>query len=449
MRTAKQLLDAKAELQDELVAMATVADNENRDLNDDEQARVDAISNKELPALEKAIESRQKIDDARKAIAASRLTPEIDRSELDNANDPEARFAAIKVPARAHSGRKLVAFEGPDAKRDAYVAGHFVLAAITGRESSKEFCRDLGIFGAMTGGTDDLKGGSLVPEEMAQTIVRLRDARGVFPRFARSYPMGSDVVSIPRLIDDVTAYWGGEATSITASDATTSSAKLVADKLTALTKLSTELDEDAIVDIGDIITQSMAYAFADKLDNAGFNGDGSSTYGGIKGLSSALHANAITDAASGNVSAATLDLADFEGVVGSLPEYEASQGPRWYMNKTAYWNSARRLMDAAGGNTISELSGTHEPMFLGYPVTYAQVMSTGAAVSTIVAYFGYLELGATMGNRRGITISRSDQRYFEEDVVAIKGTQRATITCHESGETDKTRPIVALKTAAS
>lgn len=449
MRSAIQIQEAIGSLNDELAAIVAAAESDSRELTDEENSRVDAITDAELPELHTALERRQKIDTQRKAIAANRLAPELDRQELEAADSPDAKLAAVKVPARARTGRKLVAFDGANAERDAYVAGHFILASICGRQRSIDFGREHGVFGTMGGGTDDLKGGNLVPDEMAQTIVRLRDARGVFSRFARNYPMGSDVVSIPRLITDVTAYWGAEATAITASDAETGQAKLVADKLTALTKLSTELDEDAIVDIGDTITQSIAYAFADKLDNAGFNGDGTSTYGGIKGLANALNANATVDAASGNVSAATLDLADFEDVVGTLPEYEVNESPRWFMNKTAYWNSARRLMDAAGGNTISDLGMGGEPMFLGYPVTFAQVMSSGAAVSTFVAYFGWMNLGATLGSRRGIRFERSADRYFEEDVIAIKGTQRATITIHETGDTVRTRPIVGLKTAAS
>lgn len=450
MRTAKQISEDIATVQDELEAIVSVATKEERELSDEEQTRVDAITNDQLPKLQGALERRQKIDSEIKALAAKRLTPEIDRQEIEASGAiPASKLSSVKVPATAKGGRNLVAFKGEDADRQAYVAGHVILGGIFGREKSVEFCRDMGLVKATMGGqTDGLKGGFLVPDEMANALIRLRDSRGVFPRFARSIPMGSDVIHVPRMITDVTAYWVGEGDEITASDAEVGSAKLVADKLAALTKVSTELDEGAVVDVGDMVVTSMAYAAADKIDNAGFNGDGTSTYGGVKGLSSALNSSAVQDAISGNVSAATLDLADFEKTVGLLPEYEGSNN-RWFINKTAFWNSARRLMDAAGGNTISDLGSTSEMVFLGYPVTFTQVMSTGTAVSTIVAYFGDLGLSSTMGTRRGVRISVSEDRYFENDLIGIKSTQRVAINNHETGDTVRTRPVVALKTAAS
>src|SRR5690606_32423353 len=124
---------------------------------------------------------------------------------------------------------------------------------------------------------------------LQSTIIRLREERGVFPRFANSVPMGSDIINVPRLLSDVTAYWVGEEEEITNSDAGIGNAELMARKLASLTRVSSELDEDAIIDVGDMITASMAYAQADKIDQAAFNGDGSSAYGGVFGLDSALH----------------------------------------------------------------------------------------------------------------------------------------------------------------
>jgi HK97 family phage major capsid protein len=51
-----------------------------------------------------------------------------------------------------------------------------------------------------------------------------------------------------------------------------------------LTLMSSELDEDAAVSIGDILVGEMAYAFANSEDTAGFSGDGTSTYHGVVGL---------------------------------------------------------------------------------------------------------------------------------------------------------------------
>ena len=299
--------------------------------------------------------------------------------------------------------------------------------------------------------SDNAKGGFFVPDEMSQTLIRLREERGVFAQFANRVPMGADIIRIPRLLADVTAYWVGEGVEIPASDPTLGEAELMARKLGALTKVSSELDEDAVIEIGDMVTMSMAYAMADKIDEAGFNGDGTSTYGGVLGLKNALHANAIQDAVSGNVGATTLDLADFEATVGKLPQYPGA-APRWYMNSAVYYASGFSLMNAAGGNTnVTLANGVQQPMFLGFPVTFVQVMpsTTGSSVSTILAYFGDLRLGSSYGVRRSVRTEVSVDRFFELDLIGIKCTERIAINNHERGDSIKTRPIVALKTAAS
>ena len=440
-----------AELSAKVQAIVELAQAEDRELNNDEKKVVDEIQGLgdnagQIANLHQELERAVRFESRVKEIA-NKIGPTL--AQPQSFEQPTSSLETLRVPAKARGGRQLRAYENShDGERNAYIAGHVALAMM-GRQGSQEFLHGHGLIENAMSTNDGLKGGFLVPEEMSNAIVRLRDERGVFPRFANVFPMGSEVAMINRVIGDVTAYWVGEGKEVTLSDAELGQAKLVASNLATLTKISKDIDEEAVVSIGDLITTSAGYAMADKIDQAGFNGDGTSTYGGTKGLASALNSAAIVDAASGNVSAVTLDLTDFEKVVGTLPEYGATSTPRWYMSKTAYWNSARRLMNAAGGNTIETLGGVYEPMFMGYPVTYVQVMSAGAAISTIVAYFGHLELGATLGTRRGVSFSVSTERYFETRQLGIMVDQKVAINVHETGDTVRTRPIVALKTAAS
>jgi hypothetical protein len=52
--------------------------------------------------------------------------------------------------------------------------------------------------------------------------------------------------------------------------------------------MSTELAEDAVISIADDLAQEMGYAFAVAEDAAGWTGDGTSTYGGIRGVKTKL-----------------------------------------------------------------------------------------------------------------------------------------------------------------
>jgi len=296
---------------------------------------------------------------------------------------------------------------------------------------------------------DNSLGGFVTTDEMQSAMIRLREERGIFPRYANSIPMGADIITIPRMLADVTAYWSGEGAEITPSDATLGQAELMARKLACLTKISSELDEDAVVDVGDMITTSMAYAMADKIDEAGFNGDGTSTYGGVVGLKNALNSSAVQGALAGNDSALTLDLADFEAAVGKYPQYPGAS-PTWFVHSAVFWASMARLQNAAGGNAVNDLGNGPVMQFMGYPVAFSQVLpsTTSTLASTIVAYFGDLRLGVSYGTRRSMRTEVSVDRYFENDLIGIKCTERIAITIHETGDTIRTRPIIALKTAA-
>ena len=432
-------LTAEAEA---ILDMATEAD---RELSDDETERLDEIQGKDGKS---GILCSLKADKTRKqAIAdrqAQKLANRIDSGSVRFSDHDEPSFS---VPARAKSSRKLHAF---DNEREAYIAGNVILAGIYHNARAAQFCDNNGlrIRNAQTEG-DNTAGGFLVPDEMQRSLVRLREERGVFSRFARNYPMGSDTMTVPRLISDVTAYWTGEASEITASDVGLGGAELVAKKLACLTKVSSELDQDSVVDVAEMVTMSMAYSMADKIDQAGFNGDGTSTYGGVLGLKNALHSDAIQGAAASNDSALTLDLADFEATIGKVGQYSGANY-RWFMHSAVFWASAARLQSAAGGNAVNDLGNGPVMQMQGYPVTFTQVLpsTTGTLASTIVAYFGDLGLAATLGVRRGVSTAVSTERYFDEDMIGVRCTERVAINVHERGADINQRPMVALKTSA-
>ena len=458
MKTSSQLREMKAELQEEMDAIVAVTEREERELSDEEASRCSEITDKLIPIINKQHKSTMAIEKERNARMESRALEMIETTRTESgridagADKNVTRFASMKIPAKAKSHGPLQAFKGPDAEKDAYIAGQVILAGMFGSEPAQRFCQQNGLqVNGLMSSSDNSKGGFIVPDEMSQTLIRIREERGVFPQFANRIPMGADIIRIPRLLTDVTAYWTGEGVEITASDAVIGEAELMARKLSALTKVSSELDEDAVIDIGDMITQSMGYAMADKIDDAAFNGDGTSTYGGVLGIKNALDSNAISVALSGNVGASTLDLVDFENALAIYPQY-AGASPRWFMHSAVYYSSAFALMNAAGGNTNVTLSnGVPTMMFLGFPVTFTQVMTstTGSSVSTILAYFGDLRLGSAYGVRRSVRTEVTMDRYFENDLIGIKCTERVAINIHERGDTIRNRPIIALKTAAS
>src|SRR5258706_7223820 len=146
-------------------------------------------------------------------------------------------------------------------------------------------------------------GGVLVRDELADMIIALRDPRGSFRAAATVLPMGSDVKNAPRRTGGMTAFFTSENAALTESSSETwDNVGLTAKKITAFAKISAELGEDAAIDVGVYFLAEVSYAFATLEDSCGWNGDGTSTFAGIRGVTKLL-----TDGShnAGKVAAAT------------------------------------------------------------------------------------------------------------------------------------------------
>lgn len=467
--SVKALREKIASLMDHVQAIMDVANKDERDLTDEEKREIDGIMGSgkkgeadfragQIHALEADLARAEAIENRQAELARQRShAPPVPSGGLDDPPDSEpaplARRVTIPTQCRYRHGA-LRAFTGPDAEREAYVAGTWFAATLFRHDRSRELCSGWGLdtrFHGALAGNDNSLGGFLVPTEVERAVVNLREEYGVFRRYARVVPMSSDTRDQPVRSSGLTAYFVGENAEITASDKEWTNAKLVAKKLGALCKYSSELSEDAIISIGDDLAAEIAYAFAVKEDACGFLGDGTSTYGGIVGLASALAAGSVYTGITGNTAFSTLDLADFESMLGKLPAYPGIQ-PAWFISKAGWAASMLRLADAAGGNTAAMLQdGSTKPMFLGYPVVWCQGLNSTltAQTSTRLFYFGDLRMGALMGSRRGLSIMLSDQRYFEYDQIGIKGTERFDITIHGIGTSTAPGPIIGLTTDSS
>src|SRR6185369_4215587 len=366
-------------------------------------------------------------------------------------------------------------FTGTDAAERAHRFGQWILATrglsagLSGEGAfarSLKFCTDNGIVvtRAMGEGVNE-SGGFLVPEEFGNDLIDLREIYGVLRRNAKIVPMASDSRSDPRRTGGLTAYFAGEGDAMTASDKAWDRVNLAAEKLYCFARYSNEINEDAIINMGDDLAGEIAYAFANKEDGCGFIGDGTDTYGGmqgimtkIKGLSGTIANIAGLTVATGTgyaTSYGSIVLTDFEAVVGNLPVYADTPRTKWYCHKTFYWNVMVKLALASGGVTGSEVEGARTKRFLGYDVEFVQVLPKTSAVSQVCAVLGDLTLGVSFGSRRDTTIAISEHSRFANDQLEIRGTERFDINVHDVGNASATAglrvagPIVGLITAAS
>lgn len=468
MKTSAEIREEMGRQYDRAQAIIDTARAAKRDLLDEETAEIDRINgsgkkgdkdykpgiiDKLQIDLQRAenIEAREaELNAARQPL--NRKLPATGDGGGDTEEESFTRAARVKVPAQArYHHASLKAFKGKDGEAEAYLAGQFLLATIGKSETAHKWCKEHGIDVKFRGAlkeSDNSLGGYLVPLEMERSIIALREERGVLRREAMVVPMASDTLHMPRRSSGITAYWTGERSEITDSNPTFDNVELTVKKLAALIRMSSEVNEDTVISLADFITQEIAYAFADKEDLAGFNGDGSSTYGGIVGIKNALQDGSEHAALAGNISFETLDLADFEAMIGKLPMY-ALQNAKWYISRFGWAASMQRLLDAAGGNTMQNLSAGANAMFLGFPVVWTQVMNStsGSQTSTEgLCYFGDLRQGVKLGTRRGMSISTSTDRYFETDEIGIKATQRLDIVVAEKGTSTVPGSIIGLET---
>ncbi len=436
MKNSKQLREEIAAAVSRVEAILASASAENRELTADENTVVDGVHGKDgkggsLAALETELARVEAIEATQARLAAQRpASPAVVPSTTSTT--PAARVVPQFNRYRTGS---LKAFKGTDAEANAYKAGRFMLATVFNHAPSQQWCRDQNIDtrfkAAMQEGHNEL-GGFLVPEEMELAIIDLREQYGVFRGNCKVTPMASDTKTVPRRTGGLTAYFGGELETMTESSKSWDQVKLVAKKLYCLAKYSNELNEDALISIGDDLAQEMAYAFSVKEDQCGFVGDGTSTYGGIVGVTNAVAAGSVVTA-TGNATFSALTLANFESMMGKLPTYV--QNPKWYISKPGYAASMQRLLEAAGGNTMLNLSAGAPLRFLGLDVVITQTLATALTGTTGLdaCLCGDLAMTATLGDRRGMAIARSDERYFELDEIGIRGTERFDINVHERG----------------
>ena len=364
------------------------------------------------------------------------------------------RYCSTFVPGAVKDGyRRVKNFEGTPSERaaQAYAMGQFVRYACWGSPDAKAWLGDNGFLAAMST-TDNAGGGALVPNPLAASLIRLVEQYGVIRANAMNVPVPNGTLSFPRRTGGLTVYAPGEAGTITASNPTYANTSLVSRKLATITPVPSELMNDAILALGDLIAQEISYAFAYNEDSCGFNGTGSAAYFGIQGVLPFAGSASIYDCISGNTAFSTLDMADFLGAWGQLPQYaQASGRAAWYISRVGAAQSIHRLMYAQGGVNIVETANGPQERFLGLPIVFSQVLNAtvAAQVSTKILAVGDLYAGVTLGETQGIQIATDNSVYFASDQVAIRGLERVDIKCNSFDSTSTAGPMIVMKTPAS
>ena len=423
----------------------------------------------ELKVQREALEDEQRVEQRRQRDAVT--DPVTPRMSSPTAGAAVTAPVQRRVWAQPRSVSSIVNFRGVQNRREpaerAYRFGQWCLARLSqqiGRYhnafgDSVRFCKEQGIQNALHQTNDTTGFGHLVPEEFGMDLVTLREQYGVARRVLRIKSMSSDTQSDPRWVSGLTAYFVSEGGAGTTSSGQRDRINLVAKNLMVLTTMSGNLAADAATSIGDELAGDIAYAFADKEDDCAFNGDGTSTYGGITGIRTKLTGTGtagVVDQATGNTWGAMV-IGDFHNTIAKLPQYADNERTAWICHRTFYYGTMLPLLIALGGVEAREgMAGDRRPrpLFLGYPVEFSQKFPSTTAVDTLSATLGDYSAGARLGDRQQESIMFSEHatvgsnNVFETNDIAVRGYERFDINVHDAGDSSTAGPIVGISTGS-
>lgn len=452
--------------QDKLTALQTEADGllAKGELTETESTRAAALAT-EIPAQQKSIESLVALaglNDASKAFLTGSGTLQSVTSGLQ-VNDTKS--VKIKSRSRCKNLMSIPGMQLEDARQTAYNLAMWMSATFKGSEKARKYCQEnnlpVGVMftpemaGGQSEGVNE-DGGFLVPIEIDDVLIDLREMYGVFRRRARNSTMNSDQKLRNRRKSGLPAAWLSEGGELDVSKKGWDQVKLGAKTLGCLAKWTNEWGADAMIEAADDLAREMSWTFAKEEDEAGFVGTGVSTNGGIVGITQKLLDLYGTGGGVGLILATDnlfeeLDMADFQKMVGALPEYADTPNVAWYCHRVFYATVMLRLMIASGGVTAAEVaSGAafKNRTFLGYPVEVTQVMPKTDANSQVPCFFGDLALASDFGDRQQTSIATSEHVFFSSNEMAIRGIERVDINNHDVGSATEAGPIVGLLTAS-
>lgn len=338
---------------------------------------------------------------------------------------------------------------GPEVEQRYIRCGNWIRATLFDDHSAREWCAKNGVaIQKSMGERIGADGAFLVPADLANAIIDTREQYGAFRRQARLVPMASDNTVVPRRTSAPTASFVGGGGAGTASQFGTDAINLTAKKIISLVLVPSELEEDSLPDIVDYITYEIAYAFASKEDDCAFNGDGTSTYGRMRGLMTVAldgQHNTAKVTASANTYGA-LNTADLNNLVSAV-RVSALSNAAWFVSQTGLAQTFLRMVAGGNGHFYSaEVNGVMTPFYNGFPVALSPKLplGTGSLSGQGMIAFGDMYAGAVLGQRREITIARSPERYLDSDQIGILGTERFHSVIHDVGDNTNAGSLAVL-----
>ena len=341
----------------------------------------------------------------------------------------KARKAAEKSPPTftSNAGVKTSDSGSPDFTK-AWRSGK-LLQAIWAKEHGRSDI-DTSILKAM-GESAGSTGGFMLYDQFLPEVQKLIIEDQIVRKYARTIPMAMETILVPRIVDTshastihggVNGTFTAEAGDIssTGGDPTFGQVRLIAKKFDNLIKVSNELLMDSPISVVPLVETLMREGLGFFEDAAFFNGTGAGSPIGVLKSPALVSATRTT---AGHIV--------YDDAVNIWSRMFPSSHKRavWVISPAAFADLAKfAVVVGVGGSAVwvSNVAGSTAaeapPMMLfGRPVLTSEKVPTLGTAGDIGLYdFSYY----LVGDRMQLTLTTSDQRYFETDQTAFKAVER-------------------------
>jgi HK97 family phage major capsid protein len=253
-------------------------------------------------------------------------------------------------------------------------------------------------------------GAELVPSEVYSSVINVLNRASVGARLAFVVSTLAKKITLPKL-GAASASFYSEAAEVSPSNIATTGVDVNLFGIRSILDVSNDMIEDAVTDIGALVTAAFGTAFASKIDYAWLQGDNTA---GVDGLVGEVTQSVAVASAKATTAA---DLAELIGKVDPLAANTA-----WVCSPEGYG----ALMAANAGTGTMMLADASLPTVFGRPVYTTNQMPSG----TLVLYGDFSLSTAVAVKASGFRVDALREVRSAFDQVRFVGKQRVGITNH-------------------
>lgn len=337
---------------------------------------------------------------------------------LDYGLKKKADVKDVVIKSLAYPGRNIAELDKKEKLGEYYHA--LIKYAVT---KDPEFQAQLK---ALSEGSD-ADGGYLVPDYFQMSIIEYVQQQVGWRTLATIWPMAGKTLELPKLASRPKVQWAGENVTNSTTSVHFGNLLLTAKKMIARQYASSELAEDSIPNISEVLTRLFAQAILDEENRVFTNGNGTTRPKGI--LQETLRGFSAGRSLTGD------HIVDIMETY--LPSAYQSRAT-WQMSQRV-WGKILTLKTTTNDYLFrapeNVLSDGAEKRLMGRPVVINDEMSS----NIVLGDFSYYYIGDR--RRMAVTASTEADNTFIKDQIQLKVTERV------AGLTALTQPFVKISLA--